>query len=130
MPVPDAVKRMAECAGGKPVKVFTADGNFELRKSEDLPEQPSVAETVAAILLRYQADHQASSERLAQAIGKLEAKLEATLDHIKSEKEIETKSQREMVSVLSTLAETISLPVKPFYDDKGKLMGARRVKAL
>ena len=121
MPTPEAVNRIAQCAPGKRVTVILP---IEA-KAPEVPEA-SMAEVCFAILKRDQIRDRESIEQLAQAVGnmgEMVASLKGTMESM-------VQTQKAVAVLVAKVADTLGQPMKPVYDARGMLVGARRVEKL
>lgn len=122
--LPDAVRRMAECAPGKAVRVVTTEGAFAIGGGES--NEPEVPALSIKALQREQAQDREAIAQLKAAV----ANLEATIAAWESALAKVGNMQASLGASMTKMVEVMELPVKPIYDAAGRLIGARRVAKL
>ena len=129
--VPSAVKRAAQAAPGARVTVVTPkDGTFLLDQQappgDEWTGEPGMAEMLLAMLQRDQLRDREAIGALALSLGKINA----TVADMGTAMQIALRVQHDLGITLAKLTETLTHPVEPIYDVRGKLIGAQRVEKL
>jgi hypothetical protein len=132
MHLPDAVKCIAECAPGRRVRAIVRGVAYDLPLlPEPEPVQPPhPLEAVATQLLERDAQTRATVTQVVANVESVLARVDETTNVVKSALSDVAAGQNKIADGMQHIASTLSLPVKPVYDDQGKLVGAQRVKKL
>ncbi len=126
MVLPDIVTRITACAPGKRITVVMPDGKVYAlpRPPEPAPVvPPHPLEAISQQLLARAAEGRAAAASIVESMA-------GTLNAVREVVGSVTAGQAQVVASINEMSGTLHLPVKPVYDDAGKLIGAKRVKKL
>ncbi len=131
MPLPDAVRNVAELAGGKSVRIAGPEGEYRLLPKAAPDGDPSAAKVAdLEMQLRAMMGVVASLAATVAAISTKVDGVPAAVAALEATAKSINASQGEIKDGLCNLTRTLAMPTQPIYDAKGMLIGARRVAEL
>ena len=133
MPLPDIVKRAADCARGNSVRVTGPRGSYHVLSAEENDAEPDPAAETAVKLAELDAQILATVgvvAAIAANVNEMAKRVEDALLSIKGVAETTASSQSAVARSAEQIATALSQPIVPVYDKRGKLIAAQRTKTL
>jgi hypothetical protein len=126
MPAPEMLARIEALAPGKRVTVVNAQGEAH---ALPLAAQTETAQKLAELDLQIRSTMGVVAS-IASGLNEIVARVEKVLSAVENAAQNVASDQAEVARSIARLNATLAQPVKPIYDAKGILIGARRVEKL